>query len=184
MSLVFSGALMAIGAALVVVAGIAARRRIVARRLRLAAEEVAAQEGRRHKLLNPDWEGYERKSGRRSPAVLRRLYADADLVTAEDLVVTVPDRAESPLAWEIAAFEPVHADRRAQGSEDVPPSAFHFAANWYGDPYFVLLGERPDGDGRVYVRFREAEEPELVAQSLAEFLSWPRHRAAAGERLG
>jgi hypothetical protein len=182
MNLVFSGALMAIGAALVAFAGIAARRRIVARRVRLAAEEVAAQESRRLRLLSPDWDGYERKSGRRVPPVLRRLYADADLVTAEDLVVTVPDRGESPLAWEIASFEPVHAERRAQGGEDVPASAFHFAANWYGDPYYVLLGERPDGDGRVFVRFREAEEPELVAPCLAEFLSWPRHRAAAAER--
>ena len=182
MTPILSAGLMAVGAVLVILGAIAARRRIVARRLRMAAEEVAAQESRRDRLLSPDWDAYERATGRRAPPVLRRLYADAGLVTAEDLVVTVPNRGESPLAWEVAAFEPVRWDPLDKEWHDVPPSAFHFACNWYGDPYYVVLGERPDGDGPVYVLIHDVDDPELVAPSLAEFLSWPRHRAATADR--
>ena len=184
MSPILSGGLMAIAAALLILAVIVGRRRVVARRLRLAAEEVAAQETRRDRLLNPDWDAYERMTGHRVPPVVRQLYADVELITAEDLVVTVPGRPESPLAWEIAGFEPVHRGGVDESWVAVPATAFHFASNWYGDPYYVMLGERPDGDGRVYVRFHDGDDLELVAPSLAEFLSWPRHRAATADRGG
>jgi hypothetical protein len=171
-------ALLILAGMLVAAVAIVARRKLGARHARAAAREAAVEATRRLGLLNPDWNAYERATGRRPPEVLRRLYANVDLVTAEDLVVTVPDRGDSPLAWEIAGFEPVRKDARAPAWPDMPSSAFHFASNWYGDPYYVVIGERPDGDGSVYVRVHDAEDAEVVAPSLAEFLSWPRHRAA------
>jgi hypothetical protein len=70
----------------------------------------------------------------------------------------------------ISSFQP--ADGRGDHFE-IPPRAFCFAINNCGDPYYVHLGVNGE-DGPVFVHHHDGGDLEWVAESLAQFLSWPR----------
>ena len=50
----------------------------------------------------------------------------------------------------------------------------------FGDPYYVEFAAGRD-DGPVSLRFHDGDDVERIADSLAEFLSWPR-RAGEDDR--
>ena len=58
----------------------------------------------------------------------------------------------------------------------IPPRAFCFAKTKFGDPYDVELGPRRD-DGPVSVLYHDGGDIARVANSLRDFLAWPRRSA-------
>ena len=128
-------------------------------------EQRVADAAWRARLLEPDWPAVERQLARQPPAVLRRLYADHALLLSAPLIVAAPD-AE----WPIECFHP--ADARGDHFS-VPAGAFCFAASGFGDPYYVEFGARGE-DGPVSVHYHDGGDIARIADTLAEFLSWPR----------
>ena len=144
-----------------------------------SAREAEERKGERTayeaRLLAPQWELIEVRLGRAVPAVLRTLYADRALITSGDLLIFDPARGLDPnLAWNVNEFIPADEDAISAEFVSVPTGAFAFASNEFGDPFYVQLGERPDGDGRVYVHYHDGDDTELVAPTLRDFLSWDR----------
>jgi hypothetical protein len=131
-------------------------------------EQRAADAAWRARLLEPDWPAVERQLARRPPAVLRQLYADHALLLSAPLVVTAPDAVDAE--WPIECFHP--ADARGDHCP-VPTGAFCFATTGFGDPYYVEFGARGE-DGPVSVHYHDGGDIARIADTLAEFLSWPR----------
>lgn len=145
-------------------------RKAVARR-DAWAEHVA-------RVRSPQWERVEAVLGRPIPAMLRALYADPELTASSHLLIFDPARgAERANAWWVGQFSPADEEALGPKLESVPPGAFAFASNEYGDPYYIRLGELPDGDGPVFVHYHDGGNTEFVAPSLRTFLAWPREPA-------
>jgi hypothetical protein len=128
----------------------------------------------RQRLLSPRWDVVEAALGRPVPAVLRELYADQALVTSNDLYVFDPARRETDVCLNVNQFIPADESALAPDLVSIPPGAFAFATNEFGDPVYVQLGELPDGDGRVAVHHHDGDDTEVVAPSLRALLGWPR----------
>jgi len=128
----------------------------------------------RQRLLSPRWDVVEVALGRPVPAVLRELYADQALVTSDDLLVFDPARSEAEVCLNVNQFIPADESALAPDLVGIPPGAFAFATNEFGDPIYVKLGELPDGDGRIVVHHHDGDDTEEVAPSLRALLSWPR----------
>lgn len=149
-------------------------------------EQARARAVRLAALLNPDWEGLERTLRIRLPASLRTLYGNRELVITDGLVLERPPGAGPQREWEVAGFEPLGPDPSGMDWAEAPRNSLHFAGNGNGDSYYVVLGTRPDGDGPVFLYYHDGNDTERVADSLAEFLSWPRRprRPARRDRQG
>lgn len=143
-----------------------------ARRAQERATERAAYDAR---LLAPQWETVEARLGHPVPAVLRALYADRALLTSGDMLILDPAKGSDPYAaWNVNEFIPADEEGLFPGLVSIPAGAFAFARNGFGDPFYVQLGELPDGDGRVYVHYHDGDDTELVAPTLRDFLGWRR----------
>ena len=96
-------------------------------------------------------------------------------MTSGDFLVLDParNRAER-LPLNVNQFVPADEEALAPGLVSIPPGAFTFATNEYGDPLYVQLGELPDGDGRVFVHYHDGDDTEVVAPSLRTLLGWSR----------
>ena len=149
--------------------------RLFGRESRREEQRRAEQAAYDTRLRTPRWAVVEAALGRPVPAVLRELYADQTLVTSGDLLVLDPARAGGrKAAWNINQFTPADEEALSPELESIPPGAFAFATNEFGDPFYIRLGELPDGDGRVFVHHHDGDDTELVAPSLRTILSWPR----------
>jgi hypothetical protein len=139
------------------------------RRAEAAVRQYRAE--RLAELRNPRWDEVEQALGRPVPAVLRELYADAQLMEQFDFTFRAPDWPEEEVmllnAWEPASKASCHPELAT-----IPPGAFSFASNDFGDPFYVTPGSLPDGDGPVFIRQHDGNETEQVAPSLREFISW------------
>jgi hypothetical protein len=60
----------------------------------------------------------------------------------------------------------------------LPTGAVAFADDEHGDPYFFIPDRSDFGDGPVYLLARDQDKETIqpIADSLADFLRWPRHR--------
>lgn len=141
------------------------------------ASDRADREAYEERLRTPRWDKVEAVLGRPVPAILRDLYEDQMLVTRDDLLVFDPRRPrDRATAWNINQFTPADEEALAPELDSIPPGAFAFATNQFGDPFYVQIGEFPDGDGRVFVHHHDGDDTELVAPSLRSFLSWNREQ--------
>ena len=154
------------------------RDRVFGPRDRSPAALEEAQIAWEARLLAPDWPAVERQLGRPAPAVLRELYADHALLRGTPFIVSGSE-TDGEAAWHIHSFQP--ADGRGDHFE-IPPGAFCFAMTEFGDPYYVELAAGSD-DGPVSLGYHDGGDVERVADSLTEFLGWPRraHEVARNE---
>ena len=129
--------------------------------------------------MSPDWLAVERAYGVAVPEPLRALYADADTLAQMDFIVRNPGVVGVEGEWDVAGFQPADPDPIDLAWVGAPARSFCFAMTLTGDPYYVTLGQAPDG-GPVYVAFHDGGEIEQVAPNLATFLSWPRQRRQVG----
>jgi hypothetical protein len=127
------------------------------------------------RMRNPQWDVVEAALGHPVPSVLRDLYSDHELVMSDDLLIFDPSRGDDPnTAWNVNQFNPADAEALTPALESIPRGSFSFATNEFGDPFYVQLGELPDGDGQVFVHYHDGGDIELVAPSLRSFLTWRR----------
>ena len=138
-------------------------------------ERRTKQAAARARMRNPQWDVVEAALGHPVPSVLRELYSDQELVMSDDLLIFDPSRGDDPdSAWNLNQFNPAGAEALTPQLESIPRGSFSFATNQFGDPFYVQLGELPDGDGQVFVHYHDGGDVELVAPSLRSFLSWQR----------
>jgi hypothetical protein len=130
---------------------------------------VAAWDAR---VLAPDWAAVERRLGQAAPAVLRDLYTDRDLLLSPPITVAAPTGAGGQ-EYHIATFQPADAEGTESDHFGIPASAFCFATTKFGDPYYVEFRPRRE-DGPVSVLYHDGGDIVRVANSLREFLAWPR----------
>ncbi len=148
------------------------RDRITRPARRAPAEVAAARTAHIEALKRPRWADIEAAMRRPIPPVLKDLYANPALLTGEDLYIFDPGKPQTEGdAWWIAlspaSLECLHPDIAS-----IPPNAFAFATNEYGDPYYVQLSSDSDGDGPVSIHYHDGGDTERVAPSLRTFLSW------------
>ena len=148
------------------------RDRLVRPRRLSAEEQQAAEAAWDARVLAPDWPAVEQRLGRQVPTVLRELYSDRELLMSAPLIVTGQlDGVESE--WDIATFQPADAEATLVGQRGLPPIAFCFATTVFGDSYYLAI-DRTGEDGPVYRNYHDGGDVVPVAESLREFLSWPR----------
>jgi SMI1 / KNR4 family (SUKH-1) len=155
------------------------RDRYKAWRRRKSPEQLAAErQDLIQRLRRPEWPAIERALGRRVPNVLKDLYADSQWLTGEEFRVISPfapaERIEDHTR---VALSPATTESLAT-LEAISVDVFQFATDEFGNPYGVQLFEQPDGDGAVFLHMLDGDEVIRIADSLADFLSWPRHRVA------
>lgn len=166
------------------------RDRLVEKREIVSLEEIERErEASRLRLEHPRWADVERALGCPVPGILRELYGNRDLLhTCGFLVFDPAQREAEEETWFVNEFIPANPTPHQSYAEAIPRGAFAFATNEFGDPYYFVPGPSADGDGPVFVVYREGGDTEPVAPSLRAFLGWPRrsvrlpgHAEPAGE---
>lgn len=147
---------------------------IFGRKARREEQRRAERAAYRQRLLSPRWEEVQAALGRPVPTILRELYTNEALLTTGNFIVLDPNRDSDDVPFWVSQFVPADEEALTPVLVSIPPGTFSFATNEFGDPFYVQLGELPDGDGRVYVHYHDGDDTELVAPSLRTLLGWPR----------
>ncbi len=130
----------------------------------------------RERLFRPQWGIIEAALGRSVPGVLRDLYAAPEDLLRSHFYCSSPDGARR--VW-VDLFLPLDDEALLPYGRVLPAGAVAFADDEHGDPYYFIPNPTPYGDGPVYVLgpSHGTNGVELVAESLAEMMTWPRtHR--------
>lgn len=170
------GPLIAAFVLLVAVRG--ARRLFHGIRERPTPEELqAARDTFRRRLLHPKPEEVEQDLGGRLPERLLTLYQDQQTLLSEELEVRRPNGAgEDSTEW-IEAFLPLDLESQRltiEVSEHGRGKGFCFATDGTDSFYWVPASATRQPDAPVFFVRREPFGSEQIAESLDEFLSWPR----------
>jgi len=167
---------LAIAAALfVLVVGV---RQLVTRvRSRLTPEQMEAKrELYRNRLLNPQAEAVERELGKKLPERLLRLYADRSEIQSGGFEVKTPNKRR-PNSWPVYCFEPLDVEALNDAPyEEELGAGFCFATTGGKGWYWVAAGDTRVADSPVIFLDYDGgrRHGEKVAESLDEFLAWPR----------
>jgi len=167
---------LAIAAALfVIVVGV---RQLVTRlRSRLTPEQMRAKrEVYRNRLLNPQAAAVERELGKMLPERLLRLYADRSGIQSGGFEVESPNPRKGK-RWPLYCFEPldVEALNDAPYEEELGPG-FCFATTGRASWYWIAASDvRVEDSPVLFLDYDSGgRHGEKVAESLDEFLGWPR----------
>lgn len=127
-----------------------------------SAEQLAAERGAyEERLLQPDWEFYERHLQRPPPAALRELYADRKLITSGGLGFGKK--------WGISAFEPLSEEYLLDTRELIGWDIVPIATSDCGDPIYLRPGTSEIN--KVYIAYHDDPgNVEVFAESVAEML--------------
>jgi hypothetical protein len=169
---------LAIAAALfVIIVGV---RQAVARlRSRLSPEQMEAKrEAYRSRLLNPQAAAVEQELGGMLPERLLRMYADRSGIQSGGFEVERPGKnAGRPTGWPLYCFEPLDLEALNDSPyEDELGAGFCFATTGRACWYWIAAADVRMGDSPViYLDYDGGgRHGEQVAESLDEFLAWPR----------
>ena len=169
--LVFATALLVIATGL--------RRAIAKFRSRPTADQIKARyDAYLHRLLNPQPEPVERELGKLLPERLLRLYEDKLAIQSAGFQLQKPGKKRWwPKRWPVYCFEPldIEALNELPYEEDFGPG-FCFATTGRGCWYWVAATDQREKDSPVIFLDYDGSgsHGETVADSLEEFLSWPR----------
>jgi hypothetical protein len=139
------------------------------------AQREACLKAWRERLLDPNPEEVEALRGGMLPHKLLDMYADSNLVLSQDFDVCPAGRDPNVKPWRIGEFLPLRKQDQ-QSTWDLTEfgKACCFANNGMGDFYWVPMSPERLGDAPVYIIWHDGWNNEKVADSLSEFLSWPR----------
>lgn len=128
----------------------------------------------REALLNPSFAEVEKILEQPIPPSLKKLYEREDIICATDFYLLDP--IEDGAAWSIRSFLPLNPET-VRNRWPICPGACFFAES---APcfYFVSLHSDPTAPVPVFVLNCGTGEMPKVAESLTDFLSWPRISAA------
>ena len=162
-----------------------ARRLLHHLRNRQTPEELqAARDAFLSRLVHPKAEEVETGVGGLLPQRLLTLYEDHQTILTEELEIRPPSAAEKdPSEW-IEAFLPLDLESQ-KFAIHLPGQGwgkgFCFATDGSGNFYWVPVSETRQPDAPVFFGSHDPYVNERVADSLDEFLSWPRTLHASDE---
>ena len=146
------------------------------RRQKTPEQRAAAREDLVRRLRKAEWAAIERALGRPIPSGLKRLYADTTWTSGDEFRVLSPfDEAETIEERSTIVLSPATVESLAR-LDSIDVDVFQFGTDQFGDPYCVQLFELSDGDGAVFLHMLDGDSVIRVADSLGDFLRWPRQR--------
>jgi len=169
---------LAFAAALLVIAtGI--RRAIARFRSRPTPEELkATYEAYLRRLLDPQPKAVEKELGKLLPERLLRLYEDRSAIQAAGFQLERPgSKRWWPKRWSVYCFEPLDLESLNElPYEDELGPGFCFATTGRGSWYWIAASDHRATDSPVIFLDYDGgrSHGEAVAESLDEFLTWPR----------
>lgn len=171
------GPLIVAAVLLLIVMGV---RDVVARfRSRLSPEQLsAAREAYQRRLLNPQPADVERELGRKLPERLLQLYEDKTAIQSGGFKIMKPGGSRwRSVRWPVYCFEPLDIESlHALPYEEEFGPGFCFAASGSGCWYWMGASDLRAKDSPVifFDYDGSGSHGEKVADTLDEFLSWPR----------
>jgi len=148
------------------------------------AEQVQAHlQAYRERLLHPQQASVETEMGALLPQSLIALYADRELILNEEFALCPPGKDPKKSRIWIEDFLPLDSEGQ-QYTFDLKLLAnaegFCFGRDGCGNFYWVPVSDTRQPDAPVFFACHDPWGNEKVADSLEEFLSWPRlHKAKA-----
>jgi len=136
----------------------------------------------RRRLQQPQFDDMERHYGRTLPEAFKRLHRDSQRVSRADFVLSPPGSKPGNRDWPVASFLPADTKTLAETWSELGKNNLPFACDEVGDPYYVPLDQATNLDGPVWQFHHDGGDREQVADSLADFLSWPTHPDASAEK--
>jgi hypothetical protein len=125
---------------------------------------------------HPDFAAIEAHIGEPLPAELKTLYSDTETMRATEFEVVPPGVQSRARHWPVVCFFP--ADNQAVidlwPSRLLGPSQLPFATDGSGGLYYLELQNSGENQLPVFYYHWDGEVRNPVAESLGEFLSWPR----------
>lgn len=150
------------------------RRSLNRERIPRSKEQLlAAREDFRARLQHPKAAEVEQGMSAFLPQRLLVLYNDRYTILSEQIEIRRPESAPEPATEWIEAFLPLDLESQRYTC-DLPSQGFCFATDGAGNFYWVPLSDARKPDAPVYFVCRDPHGNETVADSLDEFLSWPR----------
>ena len=139
----------------------------------MQTEALAYQE----RLLHPDQNGVETEIGGFLPERLITLYKDQASILCRNLEIRSPRLAPKEFGERIERFLPLDFEGQ-QHTCDLAEAGwgkgFCFAADGAGNFYWVPVNATRQSDAPVFFACHDPWGNEKIAESLDEFLSWPR----------
>jgi len=146
-------------------------------------EREQRRETWRQRMLHPEVEAVEEYFRGKIPERLIAMYSDHGLVFKDDLELCPPGKdPKKDSSWWIADFVPLTVEDQ-EGTCDLSRFARKgccFAGDGVGNFYWVPVHAERKKDARVYFACHDPWGNEKVADSLDEFLSWPRVATTKG----
>lgn len=153
------------------------RDRVLSLRRRRSPEQIHAEAlAYRERLLHPDQGSVETQIGGLLPERLIRLYEDEQTILSKRIEIRSPRTGSTFGEW-IDAFLPLDTESQRY-TVDLPSAGwgngFCFAADGMGNFYWMPVGPTRQPDAPVFFACHDPWGNEKIADSLDEFLSWPR----------
>jgi hypothetical protein len=173
-----------VAAVILLFAILGARRLLHQIRNRKSPEELrAARDSFRNRLVHPNASEVEQGIGAYLPQRLLRLYEDHQTILTEQIEIRRPEpdpnnftEPKNPAEW-VEAFLPLDLESQKY-SLDLPAQGwgkgFCFATDGEGNFYWIPANDARATDAPVFFAHTDPVANEQVAQTLEEFLSWPR----------
>jgi hypothetical protein len=136
------------------------------RRTHSPQTRIAERHAYEQRILQPDWACVERHLQRPVPQGLRDLYADRDLVTAQDL--------QYAMDHSISTFEALDEQAFADAKSWLGFEVVAFATTDAGDTIYLRLGSAEIDT--VYLTHHDGGDTEIFAESAEEMLRVLRQR--------
>jgi hypothetical protein len=164
-----------VGACLLLVVVLGLRR---LKRGRMTPEQRQAErDAFRNRLVHPKPSEVEQSVGGLLPQRLLALYDDHRTILTEEIEIAHPSLDEEPACEWIEAFLPLDSESQ-KFTVDLPEQGwgkgFCFATDGAGNFYWVPVNETRQPDAPVFFACHDPHGNEKVADSLDQFLSWPR----------
>ena len=155
-------------------------RRVIARfRSRPTPDQIkAAYDAYLRRLLNPQPDAVERELGKLLPERLLQLYEDKSAIQSVGFQLEKPGKQRSRTKrWPVYCFEPLDTEalNHVPYKEELGPG-FCFATTGRGSWYWIAASDQRAKDSPVIFLDYDGggSQGETVANSLDEFLNWPR----------
>lgn len=156
-------------------------------RHRKTPQEIEAQAlAYRDRLLHPDQSSVEGQIGGLLPERLITLYKDQQSILSANLEIRPPQLGASEFGEWIERFLPLDGDSQRHTCDLAEAGwgkGFCFAADGLGNFYWVPVSATRQSDAPVFFACHDPWGNEKIAQSLDEFLSWPRIQHVKRERM-
>ena len=155
-------------------------RRVIARfRSRPTPDQIkAAYDAYLRRLLNPQPDAVERELGKLLPERLLQLYEDKSAIQSVGFQLEKPGKKRLRMQrWPVYCFEPLDTEalNEVPYKEELGPG-FCFATTGRGSWYWIAASDQRAKDSPVIFLDYDGggSHGETVANSLDEFLNWPR----------